>query len=85
MTHEGTKALRLSKLQILKPHFENLRMKEDESLSEFNSRLCDNANGLLVSERSIVKKSLWGKLLDLILRDLHTKSSPSKKPEMSKP
>ncbi|EXB99124.1 G-type lectin S-receptor-like serine/threonine-protein kinase [Morus notabilis] len=44
MTHEGTATMRLSKLQILTTRFENLRMQEDEIISEFNSRLCDIAN-----------------------------------------
>ena len=42
--HEGTHAVRLSKLQIFTTHFENLRMKEEESIGEFNSCLCDIAN-----------------------------------------
>ena len=42
--YEGTKAVRLFKLQILTFHFENLRMKEEETISDFNSRLCDIAN-----------------------------------------
>ena len=61
--HEGTKAVRLSKLQILTSRFENLGMKEDESISQFNSRLCDIANeafalGEKYSEEKLVRKTL---------------------------
>ena len=42
--HEGTKDVRLLKLQILTSLFENLRVKEEESISDFNSKLCDIAN-----------------------------------------
>ena len=44
MGHDGTAAVRLSKLQILITRFENLRMLEYETISDFNSKLCDIAN-----------------------------------------
>ena len=61
--HEGTTAMRLSKLQILTTRFENLRMLEDETISDFNSKLCDIANkafalGQKISEEKIVRKVL---------------------------
>ena len=61
--HEGTKAVRLSKLQILTSRFENLRMKEEESISDFNSKICDIANeafalGEKYSEEKLVRKTL---------------------------
>ena len=60
--HEGTHAVRLSKLQILTTRFENLRMKEEESIGEFNARLCDIANeafalGERFSEEKLVRKT----------------------------
>ena len=63
MAHEGTKAVRLSKLQILTSYFENLRMKEEESISDFNSKICDIANeafalGEKYSEEKLVRKTL---------------------------
>ena len=42
--HEGTVAVRPSKLQLLATRFEKLRMLEDETISDFNSKLCDIAN-----------------------------------------
>ena len=61
--HEGTHSIRLSKLQILTTHFENLRMKEEETIGEFDSRLCDIANeafalGERFSEEKLVRKTL---------------------------
>ena len=61
--HEGTDTVKLSKLQILTTRFENLRMKEDESISDFNGRLCDIANeafalGEKFSEEKLVRKTL---------------------------
>ena len=61
--HEGTDAVRLSRLQILTTRFENLRMGEEESISEFNARLCDIANeafalGEKFSDEKLVRKTL---------------------------
>ncbi|XP_024028691.1 uncharacterized protein LOC112093781 [Morus notabilis] len=63
MAHEGTTAVRLSKLQILTTRFENLRMLEDETIFDFNSKLCDIANeafalGEKISEEKLVRKVL---------------------------
>ena len=78
-THEGTKAVRLSKLQILTSRFKNLRMKEEESISEFNSRLCDTANKAFALGEKYSEEKLVRKLLDLFLRDLRIRLLPSKK------
>ena len=61
--HKGTTTLRLSKLQLLTTRFENLRMQESETISEFNSKLCDIANeafslGEKISEEKLVRKAL---------------------------
>ena len=63
MAHEGTTAVRLFKLQILTTRFENLRMQENETISEFNSKLCDIANeafalGEKILEEKLVRKAL---------------------------
>ena len=42
--HEGTFAVKISKLQMLTSKFKNLRMLEDESINDFNSKLCEIAN-----------------------------------------
>ncbi|KAK2436489.1 hypothetical protein QL285_021481 [Trifolium repens] len=61
--HEGTSKVRMSKLQLLTTKFENLRMDEDETISEFNTRLRDIANssfalGEKISEEKIARKIL---------------------------
>ncbi|XP_024018312.1 uncharacterized protein LOC112090655 [Morus notabilis] len=63
IAHEGTVAIRQSKLNILTTRFENLRMHETETISEFNSRLCDIANesfalGEKIPEVKLVSKAL---------------------------
>lgn len=42
--HEGTSKVMMSRLQLLTTQLENLRMKEDESIFDFNIRLCVIAN-----------------------------------------
>ena len=61
--HEDTDTVRLSKLQILTTRFENIRMNEEQSVIEFNARLCDIANeaftlGKRFSEVKLVRKTL---------------------------
>ena len=63
IAHEGTNAVKLSKLQILTTRFENLKMEEEETITEFNARLCDIANeafalGEKISEEKLVRKAL---------------------------
>ena len=53
----------LLKLKILTTRFENLRIKEEESITEFNARLCDIANEAFAlrgkySEEKLVRKAL---------------------------
>ena len=61
--HEGTDVLKLSKLQILTTRFENLKMEEEETITNFNGHLCDIANeafalGERISEEKLVRKAL---------------------------
>ncbi|XP_073159007.1 uncharacterized protein [Henckelia pumila] len=42
--YEGTTPVKISKLQILTTRFEELNMGEDETLNDFNTRLCDISN-----------------------------------------
>ena len=42
--HEGTSSVKISKLQMLASRFEDLKMLEDETISDFNSKLCDINN-----------------------------------------
>ena len=63
IAHEGTSKVRMTKLQLLTTKFENLRMDEDETISEFNTRLRDIVNssfalGEKISEEKIARKIL---------------------------
>ena len=42
--HERTSAIKISKLQMLASKFEDLRMLEDESINDLNSKLCEISN-----------------------------------------
>ncbi|XP_024019486.1 uncharacterized protein LOC112091030 [Morus notabilis] len=70
VAHEGTATVRQSKLNMLTTRFETLRMLEIETISEFNSRLCDIANesfalGEKISEAKLsVKPEENGNLFD---------------------
>ena len=62
-THEGTSSVKISKLQMLASIFEDLRMLEDETISDLNSKLCDIANeaftlGEKYFETKLVRKTL---------------------------
>ncbi|XP_012855556.1 PREDICTED: uncharacterized protein LOC105974943 [Erythranthe guttata] len=61
--YEGTASVRLSKLQMLATRFEDLRMEENETVSDFNSKLCDISNeahglGETYPEVKLVRKVL---------------------------
>ena len=60
-THEGTSKVKMSKLQLLTTKFENLKMKDDESIQDFHTNILDiaNASGALgekMTEEKLVKK-----------------------------
>ncbi|XP_057444753.1 uncharacterized protein LOC130736999 [Lotus japonicus] len=61
--HEGTARVRMSRLQMLTTQFENLRMTEEETISEFHMRVRDLANssfalGEPMSDEKLVRKIL---------------------------
>ena len=62
-THEGTSKVKMSRLQLLPTKFENLRMKDDESINYFymNSLEIANASSALgekIPEDKLVRKML---------------------------
>ncbi|CAI9771535.1 unnamed protein product [Fraxinus pennsylvanica] len=62
-THEGTKTVKNSKLQMLTTKFEEIRMKDDESFDEFYAKLNDIVNSIFnlderIPETKIVRKVL---------------------------
>ena len=63
ITHEGTSKVKMSRLQLLTTKFENLRMKDDESIHDFHMNILDIANtssalGEKMSEEKLVRKIL---------------------------
>ena len=61
--HEGTKAVKINKLQQLTTRFESIRMFEDESFDEFYAKLNDIVNsaynlGEIYDQSKIVRKIL---------------------------
>ena len=62
-THEGTSKVKMSRLQLLATKFENLRMKEDETIHDFHMNILEIANtsgalGETISEEKLVRKIL---------------------------
>ena len=61
--HEGTKAVKINKLQQLTSRFESIKMSDDESFDEFYSKLNDIVNsafnlGEVYDQPKIVRKIL---------------------------
>ena len=62
-THEGTSKVKMSRLQLLTTKFENLTMKEDESIHDFHMNILEIANtsgalGEKMSDEKLVRKIL---------------------------
>ncbi|RVX00846.1 hypothetical protein CK203_026407 [Vitis vinifera] len=63
VTHEGTNAVKVSKLQMLTSRFETIMMDDHESFGEFHSKLMDFVNssfnlGEPISNSKVVRKIL---------------------------
>ncbi|PNX84707.1 gag-protease polyprotein, partial [Trifolium pratense] len=61
--NEGTKKVKMAKLQLLTTKFENLKMKEDENIHEYHMSIMNIANsseslGVKMSEEKLVTKIL---------------------------
>ena len=68
--HEGTKAIKINKLQQLTSRFESIRMSDDESFDEFYAKLNDIVNstfnlGEVYDQSKIVRKILRSLTEDL--------------------
>ncbi|MCI09416.1 gag-pol polyprotein, partial [Trifolium medium] len=63
---EGTKKVKMDKLQFLTTKFENLKMKDDETIHDFHMNVMDIAN----SSESLGEKMPEEKLVRKILRSL---------------
>ncbi|XP_022841857.1 uncharacterized protein LOC111365533 [Olea europaea var. sylvestris] len=64
--HEGTKTVKISKLQMLASRFEEIRMKDDESFDEFYAKL----NGIVNSSFNLSERILEPKIVRKVLRSL---------------
>ncbi|KAJ9702803.1 hypothetical protein PVL29_004509 [Vitis rotundifolia] len=63
VTHEGTNAVKVSKLQMLTSRFKTIRMDDHETFGEFNAKLMDIVNssfnlGEPISNSKVVRKIL---------------------------
>ncbi|CAM8971606.1 unnamed protein product [Rhodiola kirilowii] len=61
--HEGTTKVKISRMEMVTSKFENLRMLEDETITDFNTRVLDISNesfalGEPMSEEKLVRKVL---------------------------
>ncbi|CAM8937745.1 unnamed protein product [Rhodiola kirilowii] len=61
--HEGTTKVKISRMEMVTSKFENLRMQEDETIADFNTRVLDISNesfalGEPMSEEKLVRKVL---------------------------
>ncbi|CAM8978429.1 unnamed protein product [Rhodiola kirilowii] len=61
--HEGTSKVKISRMETVTSKFENLRMQEDETIADFNTRVLDISNeafalGEPMSEETLVRKVL---------------------------
>lgn len=65
-THEGTSKVKMSRLQLLTTQFENMRMKDDESINDFHMNILEIAN----ASSALGDKLFEEKLVRKILRSL---------------
>ena len=63
--HEGTKAIKINKLQQLTSKFESIKMSDDESFDEFYTKLNDIVNSAYNLVKSMINLKLLGRFLDL--------------------
>ncbi|CAM8978738.1 unnamed protein product [Rhodiola kirilowii] len=61
--HEGTTKVKISRMEMVTSKFENLRIQEDETITDFNTRVLDISNesfalGEPMSEETLVRKVL---------------------------
>ncbi|KAK2411140.1 gag-protease polyprotein [Trifolium repens] len=71
--HEGTSKVRMSKLQLLATKFENLRMEDEETISEFNTRIRDIANSTFALGEKIPEEKIARKILRLLPKRFNMK------------
>ena len=71
-TYEGTKTVKIVKLQRLTISFEEIRMEEDETFDEFYAKLKDIVNSTFNLGESIAESKIVKKILRFLLERFHT-------------
>lgn len=71
--HEGTSKIMMSRLQLLTIKFENMRMNEDESISDFNIILRDISKNSFSLGEKISKEKLVRKILRYLSKKFYMK------------
>ena len=72
-TYEGTKVVKIVKLQRLTSSFEEIRMEEDETFDEFYNKLKDIVNFAFKLGESIVESKIIRKIFRPLLERFHAK------------
>ena len=72
-TYEGTKAVKIVKLQRLTSSFEEIRMEEDETFDEFYAKLRDIVNSAFNLGESIAESKIVRKILRSLPKRFHAK------------
>ena len=72
-TYEGTKAVKIVKLQKLTSSFEEIRMEDDETFDEFYAKLKDIVNSTFNLGESIAEPKIVRKILRSLLKRFHVK------------
>ncbi|CAM8993452.1 unnamed protein product [Rhodiola kirilowii] len=79
--HEGTTKVKISRIEMVTSKFKNLKMQEDETIADFNTRVLDISNesfalGEPMTEETLVRKVLrslkkWYAMKALAVKESH--------------
>ncbi|CAM8903500.1 unnamed protein product [Rhodiola kirilowii] len=61
--HEGTTKVKISRMEMVTSKFENLRMKEYETIADFNTRVLDISNESFALGEPMIEEMLVRKVL----------------------
>ena len=71
--HEGTKAIKINKLQQLTTRFESIRMSNDESFDEFYTKLNDIVNSAYNLGKIYEQTKIFRKILRSLTKNFRPK------------
>ncbi|CAM8882475.1 unnamed protein product [Rhodiola kirilowii] len=66
--HKGTSKVKISRMEMVTSKFENLRMQEDETIADFNTRVLDISNEAFALGEPMTKETLVRKVLRSLTR-----------------